>query len=123
MKTRIPVVLALAAALALAACAPAQTADAPQNEQTAETAQNAGTASAQETAALPAVAGELYALAEDGAQTCLFNAGDCGYQMLWQNDHRHRLRRRRAARAVQRAGLRSCVRGLPGVLPRHPAPL
>ena len=87
MKTRIPVVLALAAALALAACAPAQTADAPQNEQTAETAQNAGTAPAQETAALPAVAGELYALAEDGAQTCLFNAGDCGYQMLWQNDH------------------------------------
>ena len=87
MKTRIPVVLALAAALALAACAPAQTADAPQNGQTAESAQTAGTAPAQETAALPAVAGELYALAEDGAQTCLFNAGDCGYQMLWQNDH------------------------------------
>ena len=38
MKTRIPVVLALAAALALAACAPAHTADVPQNEQTAETA-------------------------------------------------------------------------------------
>ena len=87
MKTRLPVVLALAAALALAACAPAQTADAPQNVQTAETAQTAGTAPAQETAALPAVAGELYALAEDGAQTQLFNAGDCGYQMLWQNDH------------------------------------
>ena len=87
MKTRIPVVLALAAALALAACAPAQTASAPQNEQTAETAQNAGTAPAQETAALPAVAGELYALAEDGAQTCLFNAGDCGYELLPRNGY------------------------------------
>ena len=51
MKTRIPVVLALAAALALAACAPAHTADAPQNVQTAETAP------AQETAPEPQTAG------------------------------------------------------------------
>ena len=41
MKTRIPVVLALAATLALTACAPAQTADAPQNVQTAESAETA----------------------------------------------------------------------------------
>ena len=85
MKTRIPVVLALAAALVLTACAPATAADAPQNVQTAESAQTAGTAPAQETAALPAAAGELYRVGQDGCH--LFNAGDRCYELLYRNGY------------------------------------
>ena len=72
MKTRIPVVLALAAALALAACAPAHTADVPQNEQTAETAP------AQETAAEPQTAepaGAFFTVEAWNATEPVFNAG------------------------------------------------
>ena len=78
MKTRIPVVLALAAALALAACAPAQTADAPQNVQTAETAP------AQETAPEPQTAGPagaFFTVEAWNATEPVFNAGDAYYML------------------------------------------
>ena len=78
MKTRLPVVLALAATLALTACAPAQTADAPQNVQTAETAP------AQETAPEPQTAGPagaFFTVATWNATGPAFNAGDAYYML------------------------------------------
>ena len=75
MKTRIPVVLALAATLALTACAPAQTADAPQNVQTAESAETAPEPQTAEPA------GAFFTVEAWNATEPIFNAGDAYYML------------------------------------------
>ena len=75
MKTRLPVVLALAATLALTACAPAQTADAPQNVQTAESAETAPEPQTAEPA------GAFFTVEAWNATEPIFNAGDAYYML------------------------------------------
>ena len=75
MKTRIPVVLALATALALTACAPAQTADVPQNVQTAESAETAPEPQTAEPA------GAFFTVEAWNATEPIFNAGDAYYML------------------------------------------
>ncbi len=86
MKRPYCMMLALALAASLAACG-GQGESAPSATATPQPAEMAETTSTEETAALPAVAGELYPILPADDTHMWFNTGTRGYQMKWENDH------------------------------------
>ena len=86
MKRPYCMMLALALAASLAACGGAD-GNAPSATATPQPAATAETAPAEETAALSAVAGELYPILPADDTHMWFNTGTRGYQMKWENDH------------------------------------